>query len=424
MNKNLRTAIWRTFGLGTAIGVLGLVACDDVSSTDGSVFERDGSRAAPTESVSRNRPVPDPGRETITEVLRDPNAFARARGLGALLPTLGPDPVEQVEAILMDPVLALHVGATEIELLARYWATFEPEAATNWAVTRSPLVFRTAAVLSTLPVWAKADPFAAVEAARPWMDRKDVSDILVAAVVLGWYSGGDPPELQTFMQELGVSFSRQRALSAYVRTKLRTEGPDALMRWAEAIPEDLPRYKLAVYRQVGFGIAPFDADAALSWCDAHCEGPYGADLRGMVGRGWLLSDPPGALRWLSSSPGSQEARFALRVSYSSWIRADREAAMQWIAEQALDEPPTALIPTYPIYARVLARDSPSRAIRFAELVSDQDGRETILIEIATAWRAKDEAACEAWLEQSPLSEEAREKVRGVEPSVSLSVGSE
>ncbi len=144
----------------------------------------------------------------------------------------------------------------------------------------------------------------------------------------------------------------------------------------------------------------------------------------MVARGWVLSDPPAALRWLSSSSESQEARFALRVTYSNWIRADREAAMQWIAEQALDEPPTALIPVYPIYARVLARESPGRAIRFAELVSDQDGRETLLIEIATAWHAQDETACEAWLEQSPLSEEAREKVRGVEPSVSSSTASE
>ncbi len=232
-----------------SLGVFGLTACDEVPATDGSVFERDGSRVAPRESMVGNLPGPDPGRETIAEVLRDADAFSRARGLGALLPTLGPDPVQQVKAILTDPVLALHVGATEIELLTRYWATFEPEAATNWAVKQSPLAFRTAAVLSTLPVWAKVDPFAALEASKPWMNRKDVRDFLVAALVLGWYSGGDPPELQSFMQELGVSFSRQRALSAYVRTKLRTEGPDAVMRWAEAIPEDLPRYKLAVYRQ-------------------------------------------------------------------------------------------------------------------------------------------------------------------------------
>ncbi len=237
---------------------------------------------------------------------------------------------------------------------------------------------------------------------------------------MGWYSAGDPPELQTFIEELGVSFNRQRAVSAYVRVKLRTEGPDAVMRWAEAIPDDAPRYKLAAYRQIGFAMPPFDVDAALSWCDAHCEGPFGDGLRGMVGQGWLQSDPPAALKWLSSGPESHEARFALRIAYSTWLRANRDAAMQWMAEQAADGPPTALIPTFPHYARALAQDSPAQAIRFAELILDEIDREIVLIAAATAWRTEDEAGCEAWLEQSLLSEEARAKVRGVETPASES----
>ena len=419
MGKNWRTSIWRVFELGMVIGIIGLVACDDGSMKDGSVFERDGSRVAPIEPAAQNLPVSDPGPDAISEVLLDADAFSRARRLGTLLPTLGPEPVQQVKEIFANPMLARHIGATEIELLSRYWAAHEPEAASIWAVEESPPAYRVAALFSAYPEWAKTDPFAALDAAEDWMERRDVRDSLPIALVLGWYSAGDPPELQTYMRGLGVSFGRQRVLSTYIRTKLRTEGPDAVMRWAEAIAEDETRYKLAAYRQVGYGMVPYDLDAALSWCDAHCEGPYGDGLRKMVVQGWLLMDPAAALEWLiSSAPEGDEARFALRVSYSTWMQMDPDAAMQWIEDQVSGQPPAELIPTYPIYARVLARDEPARAIPFAELILDEIDRELLLIHMATDWRAQDEAACEAWLEQSPLSEEAREQVRSAEAAAS------
>jgi hypothetical protein len=415
MRKNWRISIWRTFELGTVIGIFGLIACDDGTIKDRSVFERDGSRAVRTERTVRNPVVADAGREAISEVLSDEDAFSRARRLGTLLPTLGEEPAHQVKALLADLTLARHIGATEIELLTRYWATHDPEAASTWAVEAAPRAYRTAALFSTIPLWAKVDPFAALEATEGWLDRVDVRDSLPVAIVLGWYSAGDPPELQTFMQGLGVSFNRQRVVSTYIRIKLRTEGSDAVMRWAEAITDDGTRYKLAAYRQVGYGMVPYDLEAALSWCDAHCEGPYGEGLRKMVVQGWLLSDPAAALTWLiSSAPEGQEGRFALKVAYSSWMQMDQDAAMKWIEDQAPGEPPTELIPTYPIYARVLARDSPAQAIPFAELILDEVDRELLLIQMAIDWRVQDEAACEAWLQQSPLSEEAREKVRGAE----------
>ena len=70
-----------------------------------------------------------------------------------------------------------------------------------------------------------------------------------------------------------------------------------------------------------------------------------------------------------------------------------------------------MVPTYPLYAPALAKESPARAIPFAEQISDEIAREEILVKIATAWRGEDEAACEAWLDQSLLSEEARQAVR-------------
>ena len=64
-----------------------------------------------------------------------------------------------------------------------------------------------------------------------------------------------------------------------------------------------------------------------------------------------------------------------------------------------------------IYARLLSVDDPVEAIRWAERIENDPERETVLIGIARVWRHLDEAAAEAWLVQSSLSEAAREKAR-------------
>ena len=85
--------------------------------------------------------------------------------------------------------------------------------------------------------------------------------------------------------------------------------------------------------------------------------------------------------------------------------------MNWMAAQTTGEPDPWLRPAFTAYAKLLAEDSPADAIEWGERVEADDEREFVLIALARAWRRVDEAATEAWLVQSSLSEEAREKVR-------------
>ena len=82
-----------------------------------------------------------------------------------------------------------------------------------------------------------------------------------------------------------------------------------------------------------------------------------------------------------------------------------------MAAQTAGEPDPWLRPIFPVYARLLAVDSPADAIEWAERIEADEDREIVLVKVARAWRRVDEAASEAWLQQSSLSEEAREKVR-------------
>ena len=390
--------------LCTTLGAIGLSACDPAPDTT-------ASRAIEPEAIPAGETLTDLVREALVETIRDEDGFSRARRLGALLPTLGPESVPTVSQMLADQKLALYMGATEVELLVRFWATHQPEDASRWAVEQSPSAYRVASVFASLMLWAEADPQAALTAARLWSQRNDVREAVQVALVLGWFAAGDPPELEQFIHDLGVGFPQQRALSNYVRAMIGKHGVEAVMQWAESVSDDDAHYKLAVYRQVSSSLGIFDLEAAMRWCEAHGDGPYGMDSRTLVAGHWLRSDAAAALAWLSTAPEGDETSRAVRNTFAQWLRLDREAALGWMAAQTTGTPDPWLRPTYPVYAKFLAQDSPADAIKWAERTEDDADRKVALSLVARAWFQVDEAAAEAWLLQSPLSEEAREKVR-------------
>jgi hypothetical protein len=240
--------------------------------------------------------------------------------------------------------------------------------------------------------------------------RPDVRDAVQVALVRGWFAA-NPAELVQFIHDIGMGFPRQRALSTYIRAVIQTQGTDAVMRWAESVPDDDATYKTAVYRQVSAALPLFDHEAGLRWCEAHCDGPYGKNLRNIFAIRWAQSDAAATLAWLSSEPEGHDTTLAVRSTFADWGRTDREAALGWMAAQTTGEPDPWLRPIFPVYARLLAVDSPADAIEWAERIEADKERESVLIEVARAWRRVDEAATEAWLLESSLSEEAREQVR-------------
>jgi hypothetical protein len=403
MKKNLLSVLSTTL-FGAALVAIGLTACDPESSQNTSI-----TPPVEPEAIAAGDTLVDIVEKSLADAIRDPDAFSRARRLATLLPTLGPEQVAAVKRTLADT--SLDFGGTELELLVRFWATHQPEEASRWAVEKAPASLRIAVIMVALPLWAEADPHNAASASEEWAaERADLSDAARVALVRGWFAA-DPTELAEYIYNLGMGFPRQRTLSTYLRAMIKAQGIDAATRWAESVPDDDAAYKTTVYRQVASSLPLFDHEAALRWCDAHCEGPYGGNLRSILARRWVRSEGAPALEWLSTAPVNHENNVAIRATFALWARTDREAALNWMATQTTDEPEPWLRPTFAVYARLLAEDSPADAIEWAERIENAEERESVLIEVARAWRDIDEAATEAWLLQSLLSDEAQEKVR-------------
>ncbi len=225
---------------GFALAAIGLVLCLPVACSP------DSQTPPPTLPGPPATPRDGESRQAILEVLRDPEAFARARRLSTLLPTLGPEAVPEVRRALENP--AVDRGAVEIALLVRFWATHDPASAASWALARSPLGFRAAALVPAIEAWATADP----RAAHAWTRSIPAgaaanSELAQVALVRGWFDSGHPG-LENYTRDLGPSFERQRALAALARKTIQRDGPSTVMRWAEALPDEPKRFKLAAFR--------------------------------------------------------------------------------------------------------------------------------------------------------------------------------
>jgi hypothetical protein len=241
----------------------------------------------------------------------------------------------------------------------------------------------------------------------------DLEIIVPIGLVRGWYAAGDPPELRKWLRDLPPDIMSQRAIAAYVRVMIEQQGSQAVMSWAESLPEEQDTtFKLTVFRRVVDLLSLLDTEAVMRWCESHCDGPYGTNMRNLIGRNWVRrGDPPAALAWLSTAPEGYERDLAVRMSWALWSRKDREAAMAWMRAQTQGEPAAWLRPIYPVYARLLAEEQPAEAIKWADQIADERERESVLVGVVRIWRAQDEAAVADWLLQSNLSEQAREQVR-------------
>lgn len=349
--------------------------------------------------------------DSLAQVLAEPAHFDRARRLAALLPTLGRADVPEVRKALAG--VTLDLGAAEFELLTRFWAMYEPDEATQWAFGKSPRGYRVTTIVPAVEEWAAREPEGAVNLVRGKILMKaDFSDAAEIGLVRGWYRGG-LPGLEDYIEGLGLGFERQRALGVYARVRFRRDGSEALESWAEALPDDNERYKLAAFRQVAQTLALFDPAKAIVWCEEHCDGPYGDSTRQLIAQRWAIHDGQAAVLWVSKAPpGKQRDRDRLLWdALRSWSVADHEGLVAFLNGLDISDIPPWFGAGTAMAAALIGSTDPLVGLEWGTRIEEPARRERVMVGIARVWMQRDRAAAEAWLEQSPLSEAARELVR-------------
>jgi hypothetical protein len=116
------------------------------------------------------------------------------------------------------------------------------------------------------------------------------------------------------------------------------------------------------------------------------------------------------MAWLGEQPAGERRDQAAREAFSQWSRTDPRSAGAWLDA----EEPTALHdPALEFKAERLAGHEPERALGWCERIQDGTRQQGCLESTAKKWYAQDAVAAETWLQQSPLDDEARRRVRKI-----------
>lgn len=297
--------------------------------------------------------------------------------------------------------------SVELALLIDWWARHDPEGAFKWLHEkrrqRNPILL-TALVRS----WATRAPIAASRAVDALPKRRDQNlSYVFDAVAQGWNASGQPG-VEEYLIALPSDVNRQIALTGLVVDKVRRDGVEETIRWAEALPDDAAAdFKQLAFRRVAGAVADVDPIRAAAWALSQRDGELGVGLPRSVAQHWSKKDGQSAMEWLRGFPDAPDVARAFEEGYRTWLSTDREAARAWLREQELD---ASLDPVVAIYARSTAREDPEAALPWAARLQDEVRRDETLEKVARAWMHRDPDAARAWLETGELSDAAKKRV--------------
>ena len=133
-----------------------------------------------------------------------------------------------------------------------------------------------------------------------------------------------------------------------------------------------------------------------------------AEVRGLLVHGAAVA-PATRMRTIGMNPAEM-------LAVSLMVHHDRDTALDWMKTTiANDDAPDWVRYLYPRYVLQIAPESPREGMVWAERIEDEGRREAAMVFVAQIWRGVDEDAAEAWLEQSSLSDLAKEKARSSLP---------
>jgi len=296
----------------------------------------------------------------------------------------------------------------ELALLIDWWARYDGDGAFTWlhkSRRQGNPVILTALVRS----WATRAPVFAMRAIDALPPRGYDSSQVIRALVLGWNANG-ARGLEEYLIALRSDVSRQVALTGLAIDKVRRDGVEETIQWAEALSDDAAGdFKQLAFRRVAAAIAEVDPIRAAAWAESQRDGKWGAGLARSVAQKWCEQDGLSAMEWLRGLPDrdSVDVARAYEEGYRTWLSTDGEAARAWLREQELD---SSLDPVVAIYARSTAREDPEAAIPWAARIDDEVRRNETLEKIAQAWMHRDPDAARVWLEKGELSDAAVQRV--------------
>jgi hypothetical protein len=201
------------------------------------------------------------------------------------------------------------------------------------------------------------------------------------------------------------------AITQVAGETLRQGGVEALIGWVDSVTgnDAYPnQFKKKAFQRGSRMVARWNPERAAEWAMANRGQPYALDGPRIVAEQWGFKDGRAALEWVRGHPDQELHHSAAHEAFLNWLKSDRSGAVEWLESEELT---VFHDPAIAVHAKELGYQKPAEAVGWCERILDEGRRLACLKKTAAQWYQRDAVAAEAWLQQSPLDEAARAKVR-------------
>jgi RNA polymerase sigma factor (sigma-70 family) len=278
------------------------------------------------------------------------------------------------------------------------WAEAEPWQALRYVQETLPLQCRTGVFEGVLTAWAGNDP----ESALAWFEKSRGSappplrESLLATIFRG-LGTRDLGAATAQLSWLRTENERGQALRGLLEAVRTDDQRGLLLRKAESIEDEEARRQ--VRRAVVEHWVQQDAAAAAAFVETAEPAHERVGLMDSLGLAWLQTEPARAADWwVTHAPGPQTLIKIMNV----WAHNDPNAAGEWLGR--LPAGPES-DPARMTFARQVSDLDPESALRWAETISEAALRESTIDHVFGAWRARDGAAAQSFLQKATWPEE-------------------
>lgn len=342
--------------------------------------------------------------DSFRQALEERDWLSRSYRFTGFLQRLGPEELPGALEALERRRAWLEQDELRAFMLA--WTRFDAPAAFRRALSW-PGRSQRAAAGAALYAWAFRDPEAATRALASVEDAQ-LRDYLRTRLVAGWVRSGDEDSANRYIASLPAGAQRESFVGMLAR-ELNEQGAEAVMRWAESVPEVVPSYKKSVFRKACAALTATDPEAAVRWAAAHAGRDYAAGSTAIIAGRWADLDPRAALAWVVTQPDDAERDAAIADAFAEWLRLARGDAETWLRSAT---PSASLDPAVRVAVRrVNEEGSPAGAVAWARRIADDRLREEVSVAVGRAWLRRDPSAARLWLAGSDLPEATRAAIR-------------
>jgi hypothetical protein len=186
---------------------------------------------------------------------------------------------------------------------------------------------------------------------------------------------------------------------------------EALIGWVDSVTgnDAFPiRLRKKAFQRGSRMVARWNPERAAEWVMANRGQEYAVDGPRIVAEQWGFQDGRAALEWVRGHPDQELHHSAAYDAFLNWLKSDRRSAVEWLESEELT---VFHDPAIAVHAKELGYRKPSAAVGWCERILDEGRRLACLKKTAAQWYQRDAVAAETWLQQSPLDEAARSKVR-------------